>query len=271
MLNHSIAIGPLGFSIGQVLLMLSFAIALAVGAWAGRGSRTGVSDTLFTLLLIALLGARLVFVARYWSSYDSLAGVLDIRDRGFDPFGALGAGALYIAWRLWQAPAQRRALAAALFGGALSWSLLAGPLTLMDATSRPLPSVELVTLEGSSTSLPALANAEGHPLVVNLWASWCPPCRREMPVFEEAQHAHDDITFVFVNQGESLAQVQQFLEEEALQLDNVLLDAALDLGEVTGAVAMPTTLYYDATGQLVDTHFGELSRATLQRGLQRLR
>jgi len=270
-LNQSVAVGPLGLSIGQLLIVLAFGIALMAGALIGRRHRVPVADTLFSLLLAALVGARLLFVARYWGSYDGLLSLLDIRDGGFDPLGGVVAGLGYAAWRLWKAPRQRTALSGALLAGVFTWGLTAGPLLLLESQSRPLPDTPLATLEGDPTDLPALAEREARPMVVNLWATWCPPCRREMPVFEQAQREEQDITFVFVNQGEDLALVNRFLDHESLSLENVLLDARNALGDATGAMAMPTTLYYDAEGRLVDTHFGELSRATLQRGLERLR
>jgi len=270
-LNQSIAIGPLGLSIGQLLIVLAFGIALLAGALIGRRHRTPTADTLFTLLLVALVGARLLFVARYWGSYDGPLAMLDIRDGGFDPLGGLVAGLGYAAWRLWKAPRQRAALSGALLAGAFTWGLTAGPLLLLESQSRPMPDTPLATLAGDPIDLPALAEQEARPMVVNLWATWCPPCRREMPVFEQAQQEERDITFVFVNQGEDASLVNRFLDHESLTLDNVLLDARNALGDATGAMAMPTTLYYDAEDRLVDTHFGELSRATLQRGLERLR
>lgn len=270
-LNQSIAVGPLGFSIGQLLIILAFGIALLAGALIGRRHRTPTADTLFTLMLVALVGARLLFVARYWGSYDGPLSLLDIRDGGFDPLGGLLAGLGYAAWRLWKAPLQRKALGGALLAGAMTWGLTAGPLMLLESQSRPLPDIPLATLAGEPTDLPSLAKRDAQPMVVNLWATWCPPCRREMPVFEQAQQEENDITFVFVNQGEDVALVNRFLDHESLTLDNVLLDARNALGDATGAMAMPTTLYYNAEGRLVDTHFGELSRATLQRGLNRLR
>jgi thiol-disulfide isomerase/thioredoxin len=39
--------------------------------------------------------------------------------------------------------------------------------------------------------------------VINIWATWCPPCRREMPVLQQAQHDYPHVTFLFVNQGET--------------------------------------------------------------------
>ncbi|WP_299236705.1 TlpA disulfide reductase family protein [uncultured Halomonas sp.] len=270
-LNQSIAVGPMGFSIGQLLIILAFGVALLAGALIGRRHHTPTADTLFNLLLIALLGARLVFVARYWSSYDGILSLMDIRDGGFDPVGGLAAGLGYAAWRLWRSPRQRLPLGGALLAGLLAWGLTAGPLLLIEQQGRPLPDTPLTTLAGAPTDLPELAGRDGKPLVVNLWASWCPPCRREMPVFEQAQSRHGDITFAFVNQGENVSLVNRFLDEQSLQLDNVLLDAHTALGDVTGAMALPTTLFYDAEGQLVNTHFGELSQATLRQGLERLR
>ncbi|MEQ5801417.1 TlpA disulfide reductase family protein [Halomonas sp. H10-9-1] len=269
-LNQSVAVGPMGFSIGQLLIVLAFVIAVLSGALIGRRHRTPTADSLFTLLLVALIGARLVFVVRYWGSYAGALSLLDIRDGGFDPIGGLAAGLGYAAWRLWRTPRQRLPLGGALLAGALAWGLTAGPLLLLEEQGRPLPNTPLTTLAGDIIDLPGLAEREDKPLVVNLWATWCPPCRREMPVFEQAQDEITDITFVFVNQGEHAALVNRFLDEQSLELDHVLLDARTALGDVTGAMAMPTTLFYDAEGRLVDTHFGELSRATLRQGLERL-
>lgn len=107
-------------------------------------------------------------------------------------------------------------------------------------------------------------------MVVNLWATWCPPCRREMPVLAEAQTERDDIDFVFVNVGEEPETINDFLGSETLELQNILLDRNNRLGSMTGAHVLPTTLFYNADGMLVDSHTGELSRATLRQGLEKL-
>src|SRR5690554_6429400 len=94
-LNQSIAIGPLGLSIGQLLLVLAFSIALLAGALIRRRHRTPTADTLFTLLFVALVGARLVFVAGSGGGTDGPRAMLAIRDGGFDPLGGLVAGVGY--------------------------------------------------------------------------------------------------------------------------------------------------------------------------------
>jgi YD repeat-containing protein len=271
MLQQSVALGPMGFSIHQLLIGLAFLLALLAGTLLGRRHRVPVSDTLFTLLLVAFIGARLIFVVRYWDEYDGLLAGLDIRDGGFDILGGIVIGLGYAGWALWRSPRQRVPLSGALLAGGLVWGLIAGSATLIEHQSRPLPNVALTTRSGEKINLPQMSQASQQPMVVNLWASWCPPCIREIPVFEEAQKNETDVTFVFVNQGESPAHIDAFMDEHGFSLDNVWLDPRNAVGQATGAHAMPTTLYYDANGQLVSTHFGELSSATLRRGLERLR
>lgn len=270
LIDRSIALGPLGMSLGQLLLALAMVVALIVGAWMGRRRQVSVGDVLFNALLIGVIGARIVFVARYWQSYDTFWSWLDIRDRGFDPLAGLAIAFAYLAWRFWRQPTMRRPLGAAVLSGALAWSMTAGALALMEPRGASLPAIPLAALDGSPVALPTMLQASDRPMVVNLWASWCPPCRREMPMLEQAQQARDDVSFVFVNQGESVDAIETFLQRESLSLDHLYRDPDMTFGREVGAMAMPTTLYYDVDGQLVDTHFGELSRATLARSLERL-
>ena len=104
-------------------------------------------------------------------------------------------------------------------------------------------------------------------MVVNLWASWCPPCRREMPVLAAAQQSDPEARFVFVNQGEDGTTAGNFLRSARLDLHYVLLDPSAGFGREVGSTALPTTLFYDASGRLVDTHLGELSVGALAKKL----
>ncbi|MGC3872278.1 prolipoprotein diacylglyceryl transferase family protein [Halomonas sp. GXIMD04776] len=270
-IDQSFALGPLVMSLSQLLLIIACAIALLVGVLVATRHRVSIADTLINLFLVGVVVARLVFVARYFNEYDSLWAMLDIRDGGFSLVGGLVAALLYTLWRLWRVPQQRAALISAVLTGALVWGGAVGSLMLIDRQARPLPEVDLAALDGETTSLPALSEASGEPLVINLWATWCPPCRREMPMLEAAQRRESDVTFVFVNQGEGTTQVHDFLEEEALELNNLLLDRGGALGQAVGSQVMPTTLLYDAQGKLRETHYGELSRASLTAMLDKIR
>ena len=79
----------------------------------------------------------------------------------------------------------------------------------------------------------------------------------------DAQKNNPEVIFVFANQGESADAIQKFLDREGLDLDNVLLDSRLELGSQTQSQGLPTTLFFDAKGALVDRRIGELSAATL--------
>jgi thiol-disulfide isomerase/thioredoxin len=124
-----------------------------------------------------------------------------------------------------------------------------------------LPTLELKTLAGKGATLASVS--QGKPMVVNLWATWCPPCRREMPVLAEAQQRETEVIFALVNQGEDQARILRYLNSSQLKLENVLIDSSSALGHAIGSTALPISLFYDASGHLVDTHVGALSTATL--------
>lgn len=90
-------------------------------------------------------------------------------------------------------------------------------------------------------------------------------------MMQQAQVANPDVHFVFLNQGEDAPKVRQFLTTQRLMLSNVLLDAKGLAGAAFGYQALPATLFFDAGGRLVETRIGELSQATLQERLVRLR
>lgn len=179
-------------------------------------------------------------------------------------FLAAMPGAIRRGWRGLSAR-QRTLLALALW--VLAWQGVLGSLRLMDKPA--LSEMEVTLLSGESTDLAALA--DGKPMVVNLWASWCPPCRREMPVLAAAQQRETGISFVFANQGENAATIQRYLSASRLDLANVLFDQETRLGFVAGSGTLPLTLFYDASGRLVATHLGALSAAALAIKLNLLR
>jgi hypothetical protein len=88
-----------------------------------------------------------------------------------------------------------------------------------------------------------------------------------MPVLAGAQAAHPDIAFVFANQGEPVEAVKAYLAAQRLAMQNVLLDGPSVLARRTGSGGLPTTLFFNARGELVDRRMGELSPATLAQGL----
>jgi thiol-disulfide isomerase/thioredoxin len=129
----------------------------------------------------------------------------------------------------------------------------------------------MLTEFDSGATLDLRRAARGRPLVVNLWASWCGPCRAEMPTLAAAQQREPGVGFLFVNQGESASAVRAYLVDQDLPLREVLLDSGSRLGAAVGSRGLPTTLFYDARGKRIGAHFGVLNAAALQSRLREMR
>ncbi len=264
----SVGVGPLSLSIGHLLLVLAFVVALIVGALTGRKEKTPVAGTLADIFLVAMVSARIGFVVRYFGEYQGdWLGMIDIRDGGFDMVTGLVVALAFTGYRMWKRAAMRRALGSAVAAGLITWGGISGLIALMNQQTQGLPEVALTDLNERPVDLASLGGDK--PTVVNLWATWCPPCIREMPVLEEAQQRYPNVNFVFANQGEHPETIRKFLMEQNLNLSHVLSDRQNRFGRVVGSHGLPTTLFYNAQGHLVDTHMGELSRASLARSLER--
>lgn len=259
----SVALGPLALPVGPVLLIASFAAgALLARRLAGPNQAVAASAVAWQSLWIGLAAARLAFVLANASAYGATPwDLLDLRDGGWQPGAGIAAGAAWAALQAGRRPALRRALA----GGAMALIGTAVALgALLGVTDTPqLTALQFTDLKtGQPTDLDAARR--GRPAVVNLWASWCGPCRAEMPVLADAQRRQQAVAIVFVNAGESAETVQSYLQRERLVLDAVLLDADSRLSRAAGSRGLPTTLFVDARGQAVEAHFGVLSAAALQ-------
>ncbi|WP_044873200.1 TlpA disulfide reductase family protein [Pseudomonas sp. LFM046] len=263
----SLNLGPLAIPMQHALLYLGFFTALLAGWLAGRKRGANPEGALFAMLLGGLLVARLAFVGQYGEQYASAPlALVDIRDGGFllwpGIVTAAGVGCLLARRR----PMLRQPLAIALLVGGSFWG---GGQAMVSALEqgRQLPELSLMDLQGRKVELREL---DGRPLVINLWATWCPPCRRELPVLEAAQKAHPEVRFLLVNQGEHAEAVTRYLSEQGLAPSGVLLDSGNRLGQATGSFGLPTTLFYDANGRQQRSHMGELSSASLVHGLRQL-
>jgi hypothetical protein len=138
---------------------------------------------------------------------------------GFSWLVGVAAAALVIVVALGRARAGL-ALLAALAGLA---SINGAATVLLAPEPKALPSgLALATLDGRSVDLAA---ARGQPMVINLWATWCPPCRREMPMLIDVA-ATSTVPVLLANQGETAAQIRTFLQRQGLPADAIRLDPA---------------------------------------------
>ena len=261
----TLTIGSFALAINHLLLILALALATLVGWRVAKRGGENPESVLFSLFLLGLLAARIGFVIGYWRYFENdPLQMLDLRDGGFLMWpGLLAVVGGAVVWS-WRRTGLRRPLGWGLGSGLAFWLLASLASNLYDKGTQ-LPDMALRNANGESEQL---SSYKGGPLVINLWATWCPPCRREMPVLQNAQHQHEDVTFLFVNQGESMQSVSTFLETQGLNLSNVLFDSGGQLGQKVGSMALPTTLFYNAEGRLLASHLGELSQASLARALE---
>ena len=267
-MNNALAVGPLVLPYSMLLALASVALMFYVGNRGGRKAGVEIEPVLWHTLLLGLVVARLAFVWEFRSAYwASPLDVVDIRDGGWNPTAGFAAAWLFALSRHKQLPAVKKALRAALLTGTVVWSAGAAVLSVRPDTGQELPALAFTSLEGRPTNL---GEFRGRPTVVNLWATWCPPCVREMPVLHQAQVDRSDVNFVFVNQGEPADRVRAWLQARQLALLNVLMDTNLQAGAAFKQRALPMTLFFDARGRLVSVRIGELSAATLNERLQGL-
>ena len=263
------SLGP--FPISAVIVALSLLAGwLLVRAWTRRlpdSPHKFAGARFIDTALVGLLAARLGFVIGWWPEYAAAPmSLIAIGDGGFLWWVGLPVALAFAWWRTSGARPLRKPVLAGIAAGMLAWLAFTGTLTLLHRSAPPLPDLTLAALDGSPATLHAYA---GQPIVLNLWATWCPPCRREMPVLEDAQQRYPGVAFVLVNQGEGGEEIQAFLQQQGLTLRDVLLDPRSTVMRDTGSRALPTTLFFDADGRLVDTHMGELTRASLASTLRR--
>lgn len=264
----SLHIGPLAIPMTSVIMIAALILTFWLGNRIARKQGVNVEPVLWAVVLAGLVSGRIAFLLAYWKNYAGTPWtILDIRDGGFSILAGLVGAVLAAVLLGIRRRAIRKAMAVSLAAGLVAWA--AGTALLLGTSLQGrLPEVELTTLSGKPMRL---ASFTGKPVVINLWATWCPPCRREMPVLSDAQLANPDVEFIFANQGETSGAVKQFLDASGLTLANVMLDTHGAVAKASGAAAMPTTLVYDVNGNLVRTRVGEVSPAKLAELLESVR
>ena len=130
----------------------------------------------------------------------------------------------------------------------LTWVLLVTGCTepSVARVGGPAPDFRLENLDGKSISL---GDFRGKPVLINFWATWCPPCRDEMPYLQQVYEEWSDkgLVVLAINIGESPSEAKRFLQTHNLSLP-VLLDTEENAARKYNITGIPTTFFIDSDG-----------------------
>lgn len=135
------------------------------------------------------------------------------------------------------------------------------PVTLAPprvSEDTPMIDFTLTSLDGDTISLSDYA---GRIVFLNFWATWCIPCRKELPAFQQfqAQQVADGPAILAVNVAEDRSQITTFLAEYGISGLKILLDSASTVADRYGIFNMPTTYVIDGKGMVNYIKYGEMT------------
>ena len=130
-----------------------------------------------------------------------------------------------------------------------------------------VPDFTLPSLEGGCTQL---SDFRGQPLILNFWASWCNPCRREFPLIADARERYDDdeLEVLGITHDDIVSDSRQFADEQDAAWP-LLVDEESAVADVFGVGQLPQTFFVDATGRVRAHLFGFTSKRELERQIRR--
>ena len=259
---NAISIGPFVFDGGRfaavVSLLLFFLVAEITARFQRRDLPGDAGRWTGLAVIVWLLAARAGFVITNWSQFAAHPqDIVKLWQGGFLPSAGWAGGGAVLLWAMLREA--RAALKPMIIGAVAALITHQAMTAMMPRPDVTLPTMQLIAMDGSAVQLAG----RDRPVVLNLWATWCQPCRREMPMMTELAGEIPDVDFIFANQGEEASQINRFLQNENLPDAGMLRDPQSRLMSALKAIGLPSTLVFDANGTLVVAQTGEVSRAGL--------
>ena len=137
-----------------------------------------------------------------------------------------------------------------------------------ETTKQKAPDITVTDAEGNAVKL---SDFYGKPIVLNFWASWCPPCKEEMPTFNTVyEEVGDDVQFMMVDltdgQRETKDKGLAYIEEQGYTFP-VYFDTEFEGAYGYSINSVPTTLFIDKEGYIVTAVKGAINENTLREGI----
>ncbi len=288
---QAFTIGPFLVPTWPVVVVLSLVFAVAAAHHAGKRANLdakwvrGVAEGSAWL---GLLGARAGYVIAHWSAFQEQPWTaFYFWQPGYLVAAGVALGLAYSGVQLkYRISTLRGRYLGALAGGYLAGAVVLGAAVLVLHAAVPpgsirsgqdVPDFTLVDLRGETVSL---SDLRGRAVVLNFWATWCPPCRREMPLLDNFQSRYGPrgLTVVGVALDEPVTTVAPFIAAMGVKYP-IWVDApepraghasSRGLFERFAGVGLPTTVFIRKDGRVLDVHVGELTRALLEERAQEL-
>ncbi|UZK70601.1 TlpA family protein disulfide reductase [Sphingomonas sp. S1-29] len=250
--------------IDRALALIAIWAFLSAGTIIAAQTESRAGRVAWIAVGIGIVAARAGFIFQNMGAFlVEPWTIIALWQGGFMPWLGIAATAATVIVTLGRQPAT-----AYLIGALIALSLTHVAVGAATATKpKPLPST--IVLRSMAGAEVALDTMRGQPFVLNLWATWCPPCRRELPMLMDVA-GNTDVPVLLVNQGEPAGRVRAFLSINDLPGGSVILDTEQRVAAATGARAFPTTLFVNADGEIARVHTGEISRAALTAAIRDL-
>ena len=278
-------LGPFLIPTRPFILVLSLFFAIWFSNWLGGKfllDKNQVKHVAEYIAWSGLLGARLGFVVLNWNAYRAAPWTaLYVWQPGYLYFSGVLAGAAYALWQvIKKSPELRRSFLTVLAGGYLAAGLVFTTAILsteflkqpgIPGTGDSAPDFKLQNLSAETVQLSDLA---GRAVILNFWATWCPPCRREMPLLDELQKAYGEkgLSVIGLDINESPELVKSYVNAVDVSYPIWVdappgtpgFDSTQEIFSRFGGVGLPSTLFIDRAGVIRRIYVGELSRGFLQ-------
>ncbi len=257
---------PDGLKIGALVLewsRLSFVLGVFAFMLMLEQSRDSKLKAVATPILLAyVVAGRLGYALEHFNSIS--LELLDPRKGSLSWIWGVTGALIVIVWKA------RASILPVTSRGLLAGLISFAPLLLKPANSNSNPisenlSFQRLTVNGKLETV-KFSDLK-RPMLLNVWATWCAPCRSEMPLLANA--AKNGAQIVFVNSNETSSAIQKYFQSENLQISS-LLDAG-GLQRDLQVIGLPTTVLIGKNSQILERKFGALDRATLAGLLEKMR